>query len=309
MSYSCCVQFRQESRLVYMRLLVILAIQIFTHFALADWQWTPASNVNLYSAPNDKSTVVRSLEGGKTVLITKLQKATSAKESTEWVGFTLVEDDNEMKVYVTKKLLGEGEIKNIKKRDEEIKFLKNFGIGLVISQTLRGPISKEAGTNQTVEYGLQYGIAPFPVIHYETTATNGNMYRFFAGYRISKSQGEAGIKQNGILTSQELVTQSLSFMSVGILFRERASAKSNFWWGYGAELAKAIDGKQEYTDGTSVDLKDSLPTNFYLQGSLGYNSYPPKSSQWMPEARVGVVINNKPVTATGELIFNWVKAF
>lgn len=292
-----------------MRLFIILTTQIFTHFAFADWEWTPSNTIDLYSAPSDSSKVVRTLTKGEIVLITKLQKASSTEKATEWVSFTLIDGDKKTKVYVTKKLLGEGEIKNVKKVDEEARFLKNFGVGLALSQTIRGPISKEAGTNQTVEYGPQYGIAPFPIIHYEMPATKGNIYRFSVSYRISKSQGEAGIKQSGILTSQELVTQTMSFISVGLLYRERSTAKSNFWWGYGAEFAKALEGKHEYTDGTSVDLKDSLPTNFYLQGSLGYHAYPAKSSQWMPEVRVGVILNNKPVTVSGELIFNWVKAF
>ncbi|OQW46628.1 MAG: hypothetical protein A4S09_16260 [Proteobacteria bacterium SG_bin7] len=290
--------------------ILILLVQAFVQTAVADWQWKAAAQVNLYSAPSTQSPVIKSLEEGEIVLITKLQKVNEG-----WVSFTLNDDEQRTKVYVEKKALGAGEIRNLKKSQETNTlnitnpFLKNLGVGLTINQTLRGPISKDAGSNQTVEYGPQYGIAFFPTVHYEIPTSKGNTYRFFVAYRINKSQGQSGIKQNGILTSQELVTQSISFVSIGILIRERSTPQSNYWWGYGIEIAKGVEGKQEYTDGTFVDLKDNLPTNFYLQGSLGYQAYPARNSQWIPEIKAGVVINNKPIAVNGEIIFNWVKAF
>lgn len=290
-----------------MQIWSLFLIFIFSFSAHADWYWTPASEANLYDAPNEKSDVTETLEEGERVLITKLQKS----KSTEWVTLVIFDEDTEetKTVFVTKRVLGMGTLKSVKRieAEGEREFKSNIGIGAVLSSTIRGPISKDASGGQTVEYGAQLGFAFYPTLHYEFPS-NDRIYRVFGSYRLSKSQGESAIKLNGSLSSQEIVTQTMSFMSLGFMSREKPTPRSNYWWGYGLEVAKAIEGKQVYTDGTSVDLKDSLPTNVYLQGSLGYQTYPPQSSQWLPEARVGITFNNKPVTLTGELFLIWIKA-
>jgi hypothetical protein len=270
--------------------------------ALADWQWTAAGTANFYAKPDENSEIVKSIGKDEMVLITKLRKSQG-----DWVSLTLVNENK--KVFLLKKTLGEGLIRNAKREESQpTQYLKNFGIGLALTADLRAPISKDAAGGEIVEFGPQLGMTFYPIIHTEFPGKSGKAWRLFLSLRQSKSTGEVVIKQNGNLVSQELVTQTISFMSVGVLYRDLPAATSNWWYGYGAEIAKATSGKQEYTDGAYVDLKDSLPTNFYLQGSLGYQKYPPRSSQWMPEFKASIAFN-KPVVINAEFLANWVKAF
>ncbi len=288
-----------------MRLLIMFLIIFTFEETWADWLWTPRQTTNLMASPRADSPVLRSVDPGEMVLITKLLKVTGG----EWVSFTLVDGGEKTKVYVTKQALGDGELRNAKQGvGVDSKNFRNVGIGGVLSQTLRGPISKDASGGETVEYGPQYGVSFYPTLHYEFPDGKKN-YRLFVSYRLTRAAGKSVIKQNGTTTSEEIMTQATSFVSAGFIMRERSTPQANFYWGYGAEVAKALSSKQEYTDGTTVDLKDSLPTNIYLLAVLGYQKFGGKPSHWLPEAKAGIVVNNKPVTLSGELILNYIWSF
>lgn len=286
-----------------MNRVIFALVLLLSSQAIAQWLWEPKTPIKIYTDKDLNATPLLEVPLGESINILKPQKA----DEDGWVEIIIVNQDSETKGYVQRNDISRKDMTKIKpkKSRSEGGFSRIIGAGISVIQTIRGETSSTASGGQVVNFGPQYGVTAYPTLFFEFPSKERGSYRIFASYRMQKSKGEVTLSQSGVVTSKELMEQTHNFAALGFLFRQRISGMENYWYGYGMELAKGIAGEQVYSDGTTTNLKDTLPTNFYLQTSVGRQSATISSWHFLPEIKFGVIANNKPITVNIELLFNF----
>ena len=200
-------------------------------------------------------------------------------------------------------------IKNIKKKVFATHQTgKTIGVSSATSFYARGPTEVDASATETAVFGQQYGLASYPLIYFDFPFGEVSSFRVFGGLRRLKTQAEAELKTNGVTTLSQKMELDETFLSLGIGVRYYTAARGSFWYGFGMEVAKGVKGTVKYDDGTSRDLKETLPTLFIIQGSLGLDIRLSNHFYLLPSFNFGAAATSSPITYLSEVLFGagWV---
>ncbi len=132
------------------------------------------------------------------------------------------------------------------------------------------------------------GSSSFIGLHYDHPWTDKKMIRLFLSLREHELEGDATFS-GSIANTAEFNQKMLAF---GATLKNYDSAKDNFWWGYGLEVAKLTEATVTYNS-TVTDVPDEdLP--FYVLPHLatGYDFTISQNFYVLLDAKLHLILNS-----------------
>ncbi len=260
-------------------------------------------DLEVYTEPNTSSDVLTILEAGEVVPISS-QKAGKFRK-------VIIQTEGKKRIgYVLSNQAGKSQNHEAKKTSEKDIYHHRFGIGVPVamnysmqsgwkfvssdgSQTEIGPMS---GAAFSIGASVDFPIEP-------TWSLRGEV-----NFRKSHMTGTAKpLSSSGTSTEVE---RSMSFLSFGGSVKFYLNANGNFWFGGGAEIAKANEVDLTFGGRDKAIIAESdYPTHFIVKIETGYDYKIYQDFYLIPEIRGLGIFNTNPSTYGAELALTSAYAF
>ena len=265
--------------------------------------------VSVYSEPSDNSDVIRTLEKGASVPVSKniedgFYKILLKEDGRKRLGYIKISDVSR----------GKSSSRSAKKsrgrRTRRAAHFTRWGLGVTLGVNYQNQGSRryqDPTAANAVEISSFSGLSNQFGFFVEIPGNDKMSYRAYLQFKQANLSGSATIMGASPRPTDTFLKQS--FLSVGGLWKWYGRRDASTWFGGGFQIDKGTSGSITFGARTDSTEGGELPMFYYAYGSMGFDWTMGRDWVIIPEVKLGALVNSKPMTLEGDVNLNVAYSF